>query len=123
MQSQQVHHLNPRYSGPFKVLKFQDNNTVIIIRDGKHHTININKIKRVYGFSDPPQVLHSHTDSTNRDFICLPLKTDRNNDQIISHPPSENCNKKKTVTFTSFVRIWDPERPKHAPYRCVLMKQ
>jgi len=71
IQSQQVYHLNPRYLGPFKVIRFQENNTVVILHNGKPRTINLDKIKPAYGFSDsdnsnngnliPDLVLPSHS--------------------------------------------------------------
>ena len=41
IQSQQIHHFNPRYTSPFKVFQFQNSNTVIITRDLKFYTINL----------------------------------------------------------------------------------
>ena len=49
VQSQHIHHLRPRYSGPFKVIRFNDNNTLVILRDNKHQTLNLDKVKPAYG--------------------------------------------------------------------------
>ena len=69
MQTQQVHHFNPRYSGPFKVIKFLENNTVVISRDGKHQGVNLDKVKTVEGF---PREFHADThleDQHTRDSV------------------------------------------------------
>ena len=113
IQSQQVHHMNPRYIGPFKVVEFRNNNTVVIIRDDKPYTINIDKVKPAYGFTDtalPP--------TTNPD---VPLSKNLAQPQPPISVPIEPY-KKKSVSFTSFVRVWDPSKPKCLPFRCVRMK-
>jgi len=115
IQAQQIHHLNPRYSCPFKVLEFRDNNTVIIIRDGKPQTINLDKIKPAYGFSYP----QNQTKTSDNEVLHKPPANRPTATQSCENTPP----KKKSVSFTNFVRIWDPNRPKYLPFRCIHMKE
>jgi len=113
--SKQIHHLNPRYSGPFKVLTFRDNNTVVISLDGKPQMINLDKGKPAHGFSDP----YNQIDVTDSQLHRIPSTSHPCNTQSSRY----KNNKKKSVFFTSFVRIWDPQHPKHIPFHCIRMKE
>jgi len=117
VQAQQVHHLNPRYSGPYKVLEFKSNNTVVIFRNGKPYTINLDKVKPAYGFQNDTQT-HEDNHEATVDALPLPCTTDAPNNEN-----NGDNKKKKRVSFTSFVRIWDPQRPKSLPFRCIRMKE
>ena len=52
LRSRDTFHMKPRYIGPFVVVKLKDNNTIVILKDGKHLTINIDKVKPAFGFSE-----------------------------------------------------------------------
>ena len=120
VQSQQIYHLNPRYSGPFKVLKFHDNNTISILREGKPYTINLEKVKPAYGFSDHLQIKKNNPDPEK---LTTPEEEITNQTSVSPPVPAQNKKIKKTVTFTSFVRIWDPQKNKNLPFKCIRMKE
>ena len=103
--------------GPFKVIRFQENNTVVILQNGKPRTINLDKIKPAYGFSDSA--------NSNNENLIPDLVLPSHSPPRISAPPEIpqiKKKEKKRVTFTSFVRICDIDKPKHMPFRCVRMK-
>ena len=55
LRSRDTFHMKPRYLGPFKVLEFKDNNTVVILRNDNPFTINIDKVKPAFGFCEESQ--------------------------------------------------------------------
>ena len=113
VQVQQVYHLNPRYTGPFKVLKIQHNNTILISKDGRPYTINLEKVKPVYRFYDDSQPIAQPSHSSP---VIIPPK-------VSQQPPIQiqHIKRKKSVSSTNFVRICDPFHPKQIPFRCVRM--
>ena len=85
------------------------------MRDDKPQTINLDKVKPAYGFSDP----QNQTKPSDNEVPNIPPPNCLTATQSCESTPP----KKKSVSFTNFVRIWDPNRPKYLPFRCIRMKE
>jgi len=89
LQAKNTSHMKPRYVGPFKLLEFKNNNTVVILRNERPYTINIDKIKPAFGFDEEPEltIQRNETPCTSVP-ASLSKSTDQSTpcDKISSHP-------------------------------------
>jgi len=121
LQAKDTSHMKPRYIGPFKVLEWRDNNTVIIKKNDKPYTTNIEKIKPAFGFDDcGTQKIVPIKVPTTVELVPLPAQfpSGTNNQATIdslpltTKPPEETKIKKiKHVTFSKWSSVHDPKYP------------
>jgi len=119
LQARDTSHMKPRYVGPFKVLEWRDNNTVVISRKDKPYTKNIEKAKPAFGFDDSSTTTKVHMKlPVTREPVLLPdavLFYENDNHSAIEPlptitklPEKENKNKMKRVTFSTWSSVHDP---------------
>ena len=88
---------------------------LIIMRDGKPQTINLDKVKLAYCISDPQNQTKT---SDNKEPYISPA-----NRQTTTQSCENQPLKKKSVSFTNFVHISDPNLPKYLPICCIRMNE
>ena len=135
LQARDTHHMKPRYIGPFKIICLRDNNTITIQKDDKQHTINIDKVKPAFGFDDDNPL---HTRTSKPPMVpsvivtpppppphspilaepTVPLENQQRINPAVPEPP-----KKKSVTFSNWCRLFEPNRPSAIPYRLSRLKE
>ena len=130
LQAKDTSHMKPRYVGPFKVLEWRDNNTMVILRNEKPYTINIEKVKPAFGFDDSITKTNIQ-DKIPPKSISVPLILDLPTNTIPDHTSIDstlNCQdvpkikEKRHVTFANWSSVHYPHRTQNLPLRTTRTK-